>query len=130
MKKFRFFTTICLSAIFAFMPVCESAENIELSDGDIEFLDMVQREAFKFFWEEANPKNGLIKDNNRGKACSIASVGFGLTSLCVAESRGWITYDEAYERVLTTLKTFHKDPSNPDDFVAEGKYGLFFISLI
>ncbi|MCM8798996.1 MAG: hypothetical protein NC821_06020, partial [Candidatus Omnitrophica bacterium] len=76
------------------------------------FLELVQRKAFEFFWYEANPENGLIKDraNNFGidnyKISSVASVGFGLTALCIAEKRGWLTHDEAYNRVLTTLKFF------------------------
>ncbi|MCM8763673.1 MAG: hypothetical protein NC927_01125 [Candidatus Omnitrophica bacterium] len=77
---------------------------------DDKFLDLVQKKAFEFFWYEANPENGLIKDraNNFGpdeyKISSIASVGFGLTALCIAEKRGWLTHEEAYNRVLTTLK--------------------------
>ncbi|MCI0514448.1 hypothetical protein L0128_14620, partial [candidate division KSB1 bacterium] len=49
---------------------------------DSTFLDLVQRTTFDFFWKEANPVNGLIKDRSRaGAAASIASVGFGLTAI-------------------------------------------------
>ena len=83
---------------------------------DDEFLDMVEEKTFWFFWDEANPSNGLIQDRARNFASdiydysSIASVGFGLTAICVAHSRGWINYDEAYNRILTTLKTFRDGP--------------------
>jgi hypothetical protein len=83
---------------------------------DEEFLDMVEEKAFWFFWDEANPSNGLIQDRARNfttdiyNHSSIASVGFGLTALCVAHSRGWISYNDAYNRILTTLKTFRDGP--------------------
>jgi len=83
---------------------------------DDEFLNMLEEKAFWFFWDEANPSNGLIQDRARNfttdiyNYSSIASVGFGLTAICVAHSRGWINYDEAYSRILTTLKTFRDVP--------------------
>jgi len=83
---------------------------------DDEFLDMVGEETFWFFWDEANPSNGLIQDRARNftsdiyNHASIASVGFGLTAICVAHSRGWISYNQAYDRILTTLKTFRDGP--------------------
>jgi len=91
------------------------AENI--SKEDELFLDKLQQDIFRFFWEEANPKNGLIKDSSRNNApCSIASCGFGLTAICIAESRGWISYNKAYKRVLTTLITFRDKVYNQHGF--------------
>ena len=83
---------------------------------DDEFLDMVEEDTFWFFWNEANPSNGLIQDratnftSHTYDRASIASVGFGLTAVCVAHSRGWISYADAYDRILTTLKTFRDGP--------------------
>jgi len=90
-----------------------------------EFLDMVQEKTFYFFWNEVNPSNGLIQDRARNftsttyDCASIASVGFGLTAICVAHSRGWITYGDAYSRILTTLKTFRDGP-------VENEHGFFY----
>ncbi len=92
---------------------------------DEEFLDMVEEETFWFFWNEANPDNGLIQDRARNftsdiyNHSSIASVGFGLTAICVAHSRGWISYNEAYGRILKTLKTFRDGP-------VENEHGFFY----
>ncbi|MDP8263608.1 MAG: glucoamylase family protein [Candidatus Ancaeobacter aquaticus] len=88
--------------------------NVENMTND-EFMDFVQKKAFLFFWKGANPKNGLIKDishafkDDNYHVCSIASVGFGLAAICVAEERGWISHFSAYSRVLTTLKYFYND---------------------
>lgn len=78
---------------------------------DEEFLDLLQRRMFEFFWRESSPL-GLIKDranNFRQDAytvSSIASVGFGLSAICIAQSRGWVSREEARARVVTTLETF------------------------
>lgn len=82
---------------------------------DEEFLDFIQRKAFAFFWNEANSQTGLIRDraNNfspdNNKIASVASVAFGLTAICIAHEREWITYEQAYKRALTTLKFFQKN---------------------
>lgn len=75
-------------------------------------LDLESQKSFKFFWEEANtdknsPGFGLIKDRSPSNpdVCSIASVGFGLTAITIGVERHWITYKEAYDRVLGTLDT-------------------------
>jgi len=75
-------------------------------------LDEIQNRAFHFFWNEANPQNGLVKDraDNFGrdnyKHASIASVGFALAALPIAIERNWISRRNALERVLVTLDFF------------------------
>src|SRR5665213_1711257 len=80
-----------------------------LSPQDDQLLDEIERASFLFFWEQANPQTGLIKDrcNTRTKDTSIvasmASTGFGLTAICIAEKRGFISHNEARMRVINTL---------------------------
>jgi hypothetical protein len=94
---------------------------------DEAFLELVEHKAFDFFWMEANPANGLIPDGtHQGSGCSIASVGWGLSAICVAESRHWITHQQAYDRVLTTLNSFVSPEGKPDSALVEGRFGLFF----
>ncbi len=84
---------------------------------DEEFLDMLERDSFAFFWNEVDPTSGLIKDStSAGSPCSIAAVGFGLVGICIAEKRGWVSYEDAYERVLTTLKTFYSQLKHKNGF--------------
>ena len=76
-----------------------------------ELLDVVQERAFDYFWEQANPANGLIKDRSTpGSPASIAAVGFGLTSIAIGVDHGWVTREDAAARVLTTLETFWNGP--------------------
>ncbi len=94
---------------------------------DSVFLELVQRASFDFFWQEANPSNGLIKDRSAsGAACSIASVGFGLTAITIAIDRGWITREAGRTRVLNTLNTFWTKPQGRETSGRIGYKGFFY----
>jgi hypothetical protein len=81
---------------------------------DAAFLDLVQRTAFDYFWYEANPENGLIKDRNtKDSPSNIAAVGFGLSALTVGIDRGWISREAGRDRVHTTLTFFRNSPQSP-----------------
>ncbi len=81
---------------------------------DIAFLNEIEHRAFLYFWQQANPQTGLIKDRANNfdpdtyTVASTAAVGFGLTGICIGQERGWITPDAGYERALTTLR-FYRD---------------------
>lgn len=91
-----------------------------LSLDDVGLLDAVAHETFDYFWYEANPENGLIKDRSTpDSASSIAAVGFGLAAIPIGVDRGWITYDQGYERALTTLTTFAEGG-------VQGEHGFFY----
>jgi hypothetical protein len=85
-----------------------------LSPEDDQFLDDLERSSFLFFWEQANPQTGLIKDRCNVRAgdtsvvASIASTGFGLTGICIAEKRGFISHQDARLRVIATLEFLWK----------------------
>jgi len=90
-----------------------------LSVQDDQFLDALERANFRFFWEQANPQTGLIKDRcnvrvpDTNVAASIASTGFGLTAICIGEKRGFVSHAEARQRVLATLSfLWHKLPTH------------------
>lgn len=75
-------------------------------------IEWEMRGAFNFFWEQANtapgsPGYGLIRDRYPGSEgiSSIASVGFGLTAYLIGVDQGYITRDQACERVEGTLDT-------------------------
>jgi hypothetical protein len=94
---------------------------------DEEFLDLVQERAFRFFWNEANASNGLIRDRNTfGSPASIASVGFGLTAIGIGIEREWISREAGRERVLTTLETFWTKPQGRDATGYIGYNGFFY----
>lgn len=78
-----------------------------LAMDDAALIDAVARAAFDYFWLEANPDNGLIRDRSTPDSpSSIAATGFGLAAIPIGVERGWISADDGYTRVLTTLQTF------------------------
>jgi hypothetical protein len=94
---------------------------------DSEFLEYVQRAAVDYFWYEANPVNGLIRDRSqRGSPASIAAVGFGLSAIHVGAERGWIPRAAARDRVLTTLRTFWEGPQGTAASGVIGYRGFFY----
>jgi hypothetical protein len=76
---------------------------------DSALLDRLQRASFRFFWEQASPVTGLVKDRAAAKGTdrrtlsSIAATGFGLTDLCIAHSRAYQPATQIRQRVIATL---------------------------
>ena len=90
-------------------------------------LDSLQHTAFQYFWNEANPGNGLIKDRSTsGSPASIAAVGFGLSAICIGIDHGWVSRTEGRDRVLTTLNTFWTGPQGSGTSGYIGYKGLFY----
>ena len=107
-------------SVFAQSPVRPSpphaaAPASPFSAEDEQLLDDLERLTCCYFFEQASPDTGLVKDRcNARKAASdntivasIAATGFGLTALCIGDMRGYISRGEAKARVLTTLRFLH-----------------------
>jgi hypothetical protein len=81
-----------------------------LSDGDHEFLEELEHATFLYFLEQANRETGIVRDRfnvrspDKSDLGSIAATGFGFTALCIGHQRGFVTYDEARDRVLAGLR--------------------------
>jgi hypothetical protein len=91
---------------------------------DDQLLDELERLTCCYFFEQANPETGLVKDRcnarkaatDNGIVASIAATGFGLTALCIGDMRGYISRSEARDRVLTTLRFLHDKLPNHRGF--------------
>jgi len=90
-----------------------------LPPADDQFLEELEHANFLFFWEQADPHTGLVKDRTRvngsGKGslpkeivASIAATGFGLTALCIGHKRGYVPLSSVNGRVLATLEFLAK----------------------
>ena len=88
-----------------------------LSPGDEAFLEDLSKRSFLFFWEQTDTGTGIVRDRagadgspsanaSAREIGSIASVGFGLSGMCIAAERGWVTRDQAIERTRVTLRFF------------------------
>lgn len=95
--------------------------------GDAAFLDTLEHRSFDYFWETANPRNGLVPDRWPTRTfSSVAAVGFALTTYPIAAERGWITRDQARQRVLTTLRFLWNAPQGPASSGVTGYHGFFY----
>jgi len=92
-------------------PATQEATKV-FSDQDEAFLQDLQAANFRYFWEQANPDTGIVRDrcnvrtSEKNDLGSIAATGFGLTALCVGDKRGFVSHADARERALNTLR-FH-----------------------
>ena len=101
-------------------------EPAELTRDQLARLRDLQRKTFRYFWDMANPDNGLVPDSSKIDApSSIAAVGMGLGSYAVAAERGWVARGDAAERVRTTLRTFWHGPGD-HELAAIGHKGFFY----
>src|SRR5271168_2086592 len=93
-----------------------------LSSEDDWFLNELEIANLSYFWEQASPKTGMVKDrchvgtNDQGIVASIAATGFGLTALCIGEQRGLVAISDALDRVLTALRFLWKKLPNHRGF--------------
>jgi len=89
---------------------------------DEQLLDDIQRGSFQFFWNETSPATGQIKDraylngNDTRTMSSIAATGFGLTALCIGDSRGYGKTVDITNRVRNTLQFLFQQMPNVHGF--------------
>jgi hypothetical protein len=94
----------------------------KLSPADETLLDAVESAACLFFWEQASPYTGLVKDRSQTEGpdqrdmASIASTGFGLTALCIAAQRGYLPAAKLESRVRETLRFLWKGMTHQHGF--------------
>ncbi len=73
---------------------------------DDEFLDMVQRATFRYFWDYGDPNSGLAReryDGGRDLTNTIGGSGFGVMAIVVGIERNFITRGEGIQRMLRIL---------------------------
>lgn len=71
---------------------------------DEEFLDMVQRSTFRYFYDYGHPVSGLSRERlGSGETVTSGGSGFGLMALIVGVERGYITREQGVERMLKIL---------------------------
>lgn len=95
---------------------------------DAALLADLEERTFRYFWETANPANGLSPDRWPGSApmASVASVGFALTAYVIGIERGYVSRDAAAQRVLSTVRFFDEAPQGPQRSGMTGHHGFFY----
>ncbi|TPE44420.1 glucoamylase family protein [Pontibacter mangrovi] len=77
-------------------------------------LDKVQQETFRYFWDFAHPASAMVRErSSSGDVVTTGGTGFGVQAILVGVHRGWITRDQAVERLnkltdfLATADRYH-----------------------
>ena len=90
-------------------------------------LDDLERRTFRWFWDTANPHSFLVPDRWPTKSfSSIAAVGFGLTAYCIGAERGYVTREQARDRVLATLRSLIAMPEGPQATGVTQYHGFYY----
>src|ERR1700722_13992969 len=80
-----------------------------LTERDHAFLEDLEKASFQYFWDQADPKTGMVRDRCNVRASGAGLLGspvatrFGLPALCIGETRGFVSAALARERVIATL---------------------------
>ena len=106
-------TSLTRRTFLASLPLACSAAR-KLTKEEDRFLEDLSHRCFLFFWEQANPTTGLVRDRASADAAapdsrpmaSSAATGFGLTGLSIAAERRWIPRTAARDRALATLRFY------------------------
>jgi hypothetical protein len=100
---------------FSFYPAPLPAS--ELSTKDLELLTKIERDTLQYFIHFSDKVTGLTKDSSRaGSPSSVATTGFALAAYAIGASRGWITRDYAYARILAALQTLRYKAAHQEGF--------------
>lgn len=91
------------------------------------FFSDLERRTFRYFWERANPRNGLVPDRwPTPSFSSIAAIGFALTAYVLGAERGWISRGQARDRSLLTLRFLASLPQGEAPAGNAGHRGFFY----
>src|SRR5262249_6249488 len=95
----------------------------ELRLTEDQLLEEIVSRAFQFFWDEAAPHTGLVRDRELGdggpdprRIGSIAGTGFALAALCIGHKRGYLPPHQIGGRVVTTLSFLVKHAEQVNGF--------------
>lgn len=77
-----------------------SAQTRPMSDEEL--VEMTQHATFRYFWDFAHPLSGLARERSNGSPNTVTTggSGFGVLALLVGAERGWVTREQALNRMV------------------------------
>lgn len=120
---FRVFSSVMLLLIVS---ACQPERQVELKEAT-PFLDSLSRHTFNYFWETADSTTAQVPDRwPTPSFSSIAATGFGITSYLIGAERGYITREQAADRVLRTIEFLANTPKGDATTGIAGYKGFFY----
>ena len=79
---------------------------------DEELLTMLQEAAFQYYWDGADPASGMARENQPGddRIVALGASGFGVGALVVGASRGFVSREQARERLEKIVGFLERAP--------------------
>ncbi len=74
---------------------------------DEQLLTSVQEATFRYFWDFADPVSGLARESyalHPCETCTTGGTGFGMMTIVVGAERGFVTRQQAAERLLKMVR--------------------------
>ena len=74
---------------------------------DEQLLTSVQEATFRYFWDFVDPVSGLARESYSShpcETCTSGGTGFGMMTIVVGAERGFVTRQQAAERLLKTVR--------------------------
>jgi len=95
----------------------------QVSNAAEALLEDLEGRGCDFFYNEAHPKTGLVRDRapavglSNSRVASIAATGFGLSALCIAHKRTYLRKLDCEQRVEKTLAFLLEDCPHEHGFL-------------
>lgn len=99
-------------------------------------LELVAKEHFNYFVDNADPDTGHVLDISKPSErywqsdpyvpSNISATAFGLIAYAIAERRGWISRGEAIEYTLKVLRSLWQAPQCADRTGCSGYRGFYY----
>lgn len=114
--------------LMVFLEACSGPQGVALREQPWDpFLDTLLVRTIVYFLETTDPATGLAPDRWPSPSpCSIAAVGFALSSYPVAVEHGLISREEAWRRAEITLRHLLSLPQGPHPDSSSGHRGFFY----
>ncbi len=99
--------TVSVAYSAAFVPDKEYVQ-------DRAVLEQLQRDAFRYFWEDFEPNSGMAYEANYTwdvRPVAVGGTGFGIAALVVATDREWVNRSDAVSR-LVKIATFLREKTS------------------
>ena len=88
---------------FSFVTAYDRSDKFpRISDEDL--LTLVQKQTFKYFWDYGHPVSGLARERlGSDETVTTGGSGFGIMTLPLAVERGFVTHEQAADRLRTIV---------------------------
>ena len=115
-----------ISSGFLVCSLKNTKDSYEPNKKELTFLDTLQYKSFLYFINEANLKNGMVKDRStKDSPASMAAVAFAVPTWAIGAEKNWISRDQSAQYTLNLLNFLWNSDQSLDPY-ATGYKGFYY----